>query len=121
MWSYSRLGLVSAQSIMHITFQLYDVLRFEFHHHRVSCTAPVGALCVEPTIFTRARHLSRTCARGSIAAGSRPSWSRSRYSLLHKIVVSNSQRRRYFEYDVTMPWTFSVFFMTLAEHQNYSL
>jgi len=30
MWSYSRFGLVSAQSIMHITFQLYDVLRFEF-------------------------------------------------------------------------------------------
>jgi len=29
MWSYSRLGLVNAQSIMHITFQLYDVLRFE--------------------------------------------------------------------------------------------
>ena len=54
MWSYSRLGLVNAQSIIHITFQLYDVLRFEFHHHRVSCTAPVGALCVEPTIFTKA-------------------------------------------------------------------
>ena len=48
------------------------------HHHRVSCTAPVGALCVEPTRFTSARHLSRSCARGSIAAGSRPSWSRSR-------------------------------------------
>jgi len=29
MWSYSRLGLVNAQSIMHITFQLHDVLRFE--------------------------------------------------------------------------------------------
>ena len=39
---------------------------------------PVGALCVEPTVFTRARHLSRSCARGSIAAGSRPNWLRSR-------------------------------------------
>jgi len=29
MWSYSRLGLVNAQSIMHITFELNDVLRFE--------------------------------------------------------------------------------------------
>ena len=47
-------------------------------HHRVSCTPPVGSLCIEPTRFTRARHLSRSCARGSIAAGSRPSWSRSR-------------------------------------------
>jgi len=29
-WSYSRLlGLVNAQSIMHITFQLYHVLRFD--------------------------------------------------------------------------------------------
>ena len=48
------------------------------HHQRVSCTAPLGALCVEPTRFTRARHPSRSCARGSVAAGSRPSWSRSR-------------------------------------------
>ena len=37
-----------------------------------------GASCVEPTRFTRARHSSRSCARGSIAAESRPSWSRSR-------------------------------------------
>jgi len=29
MWSYRRLGLVNAQSIMRITFQLYDILRFE--------------------------------------------------------------------------------------------
>jgi len=29
MWSYRRHGLVNAQSIMHITFQLYDILRFE--------------------------------------------------------------------------------------------
>jgi len=29
MWSYSRLGLVNAESIMHIMFQLYDVVRFE--------------------------------------------------------------------------------------------
>jgi len=29
MWSYSRLGLVYAQSIAHITFKLYDVFRFE--------------------------------------------------------------------------------------------
>jgi len=39
---------------------------------------PVGALCVEPIRFTRARHSSRSCARGSIGAGSRTSWSRSR-------------------------------------------
>ena len=48
------------------------------NHHRVSCTAPVSASCVEPTRFTRARHLSRSCARGSVAAGPRPSWLRSR-------------------------------------------
>jgi len=30
MWSYSSLlGLVNAQSIMHIAFQCYDVLRFD--------------------------------------------------------------------------------------------
>jgi len=30
MYSYSSLlGLVSAQSLMHITFQFYDVLRFD--------------------------------------------------------------------------------------------
>jgi len=55
------------------TFQQYYI-----HHHCVSCTAPVGASCIEPTRFTRARHLSRSCARGSTAAGPRLSWSRSR-------------------------------------------
>ena len=50
---------------------LYHSNSYTVHrHHRVSC--------VEPTRFTRARHLSRSRARGSIAAGSRPSWSRSR-------------------------------------------
>ena len=32
-------------------------------HQRVSSTAPLGALCVEPTRFTRARHSSRSCVR----------------------------------------------------------
>jgi len=60
-------------------------------HHRVSCTASFGASCVEPTRFTRARHLSRSCARGSIAAGSRPSWSRSRLttSILFLTLISS--------------------------------
>jgi len=44
----------------------------------VSCTPPLGASCVDPARFTKARHSSRSCARGSIAVGSRPSWSRSR-------------------------------------------
>jgi len=66
---------------------------FTFHHHLVSCTAPVDALCGEPTRLTRVRHLSRSCTRGSIAAGSRPSWSRSRLTILNQQVRGAPQGR----------------------------
>jgi len=49
--------------------------------------------CVEPTRFTRARHLSRPRARGSIAAGSRPSWSRSRLTTSNQPVRGGSKSR----------------------------
>ena len=46
------------------------------HHHPVSCTVPLSTSCVEPTRFTRAPHSSLSCARCTLAAGSRPSLSR---------------------------------------------
>ena len=43
-------------------------------------------------------------------------------SLHRKIVLSSFQRRKYFQYDVTMPWVFEFFYILhLTENQNYCM